>query len=294
MDDKAYIINIQRLSVHDGPGLRTTVFLKGCPLRCSWCHNPESQAFENEILFRRDKCTACGACVKACPNGCHEIQGDKHIFHREKCDACLACVDACPNAAVSPAAKEYTVDQVLQIALRDKLFYGKEGGITISGGEPMSQIGFTEALCQKVKQAGLHICMETSGYCPTGYFDRVLPFVDIFLYDIKALPSMHKVLTGGDSDLILKNLAYLRQKGAQVVLRCPIIPGCNDNDAHYAFIADLAKKYGIEKIDIEPYHAYGLGKYDQLGRTPLYTNEKDLSKEQAEAAFAPYRPKADA
>lgn len=289
MSDTAYIINIQRLSVHDGAGLRTTVFLKGCPLHCIWCHNPESQAFENEVLLRQDKCTSCGACVAACPKGCHEIVGDKHLFHREKCDACLACADACPAGALTPAAKEYTVDQVLEIALRDKLFYGKEGGITISGGEPMSRIGFTQELCQKAKQAGLNVNIETSGYCPTAYFDRVLPFVDVFLYDIKAMPSMHKVLTGGDSDLILKNLAYLRQKGAQVVLRCPIVPGCNDNDAHYAFIADLAKQYGISQIDIEPYHAYGLGKYDQLGRTPLYTNEKDLSKEQAEAAFAPYR-----
>ena len=290
MAEKAYIINIQRLSVHDGAGLRTTVFLKGCPLHCIWCHNPESQAFENQVLFRQDQCTLCAACVNACPKGCHELREGKHLFHREKCDACMACVDACPTGALTPAAREYTTDQVLQIALRDKLFYGKEGGITISGGEPMSRIGFTAELCQKAKQAGLNVNIETSGYCPTAYFDRVMEYVDVFLYDIKAVPAMHKVLTGGENDLILQNLAHLRRKGAKVVLRCPIVPGCNDTAAHYAFLADLAKQYDISQIDIEPYHAYGLGKYDQLGKAPLYTNEQDLSQEAAEAAFAPYRP----
>ena len=289
MADTARIINIQRMSVHDGEGLRTTVFLKGCPLRCSWCHNPESQSFENEMLYRTDKCVLCGACVNACPNGCHEIRENTHIFHRENCTACLACADACPAGALTPAAKEYTADQVLQILLRDKLFYGQKGGMTVSGGEPMSQIGFTEELCRKAKQAGLNVNIETSGYCPTAYFDRILPYVDVFLYDIKATPAMHQVLTGGQSDLILKNLAYLRQKGANVVLRCPIIPGCNDTDTHYAFIAELAQKHDIGQVDIEPYHAFGLGKYAQLGRQPLYTNEKDLSQEAAEAAFAPYR-----
>ena len=293
MGNTARIINIQRMSVHDGDGLRTTVFLKGCPMACIWCHNPESQHFKNEILFRQDRCAGCGACVAVCPKGCHALRESAHIFHREHCIGCGKCADACPNRALESASKEYTADQVLEIVLRDKLFYGKEGGMTVSGGEPMSQIDFLEVLCQKAKQAGLNVNIETSGYCPTEFFDRVLPFVDEFLYDIKALPEDHKELTGVESDLILKNLAYISQKGATVVLRCPIIPGCNDKESHYAFIADLAKRYKVKRVDLEPYHAFGLGKYDQLGRTPLYDNEQDLTQEQVESAFAPYRPKAD-
>ncbi len=289
MADTARIINIQRMSVHDGDGLRTTVFLKGCPMMCIWCHNPESQTFENESLYRADKCAACGACVSACPKGCHEIGGEVHRFNRESCDGCGKCINVCPTGALQAAAREYTVDQVLQIVLRDKLFYGENGGMTVSGGEPMSQIAFLTQLCQKAKAAGLNVNVETSGYCPTEFFDRVLPYVDEFLYDIKALPEDHKELTGVESDLILKNLAYITQKGATVVLRCPIIPGCNDKERHYAFIADLARKHRVKRVDLEPYHAFGLGKYAQLGKTPRYDNEQDLTQAKVEEAFAPYR-----
>lgn len=290
MSKTARAINIQRMSVHDGDGLRTTVFLKGCPVRCIWCHNPESQKFENEVLFMEDRCVLCGACVKVCPNGCHEITDGKHVFHREKCDACLKCVEACPAKALTSASKEYTVEQVLEIVCRDKLFYGEDGGLTISGGEPMSQIAFTEELCKQAKQAGLNVDVETCGYCPTEYFDRILPYVDEFLYDVKAIPEKHKEFTGVESDLILENLKYICEKGATVVLRCPIIPGCNDTKEHYAFIQSLAKALpNIKRVDLEPYHAFGLGKYTQLGRDADYNNEKDLDKNEVEEAFAPYR-----
>ena len=290
MSKTAPVINIQRMSVHDGDGLRTTVFLKGCPVRCIWCHNPESHKFENEILYNTERCILCGACVASCPKGCHEISEGKHVFHRENCDLCGKCVDACHNNALSFAAKEYTADEILEIVCRDKLFYGEDGGLTVSGGEPMCRIDFLEQLLKKAKQAGLNVDLETSGYCPTESFDRILPYVDEFLYDIKALPERHKEFTGVQSDLILKNLAHICEKGAGVVLRCPIIPGCNDTEEHYAFISSLAEKFpNIKRVDLEPYHAFGLSKYAQLGKTPQYGNEKDLDKESVEAAFAPYR-----
>lgn len=290
MSKTAPVINIQRMSVHDGDGLRTTVFLKGCPVRCIWCHNPESQNFENEILYNKDRCALCGNCVPACPNGCHEIVDGKHVFHREKCDLCGKCVEGCSPHALSFAAKQYTTDEVLDIVLRDKLFYGSDGGMTVSGGEPMCRMDFLEELCQKAKQAGLNVDLETCGYCPTEYFDRILPYIDDFLYDIKALPEKHKQFTGVESDLILKNLRYICEKGASVVLRCPIIPGCNDDPQHYAFIQSLARTLpNIKRVDLEPYHAFGLSKYDQLGRTAQYDNEKDMDKQALEEAFAPYR-----
>lgn len=290
MSNTVRIINIQRMSVHDGDGLRTTVFLKGCPVRCIWCHNPESQKFENEILYNESRCVLCGNCVAACPNGCHEILEGRHTFHRQKCDLCGKCVESCAAHALSFAAKEYTVDEVLEIVCRDRLFYGSDGGLTVSGGEPMSQIGFVEELCKKAKQAGLNVNIETCGYCPTAYFDRVMPNVDTFLYDVKAVPEKHKEFTGVESDLILENLRYICEKGATVVLRCPIIPGCNDNPEHYTFIQSLAKTLpNIKQVDLEPYHAFGLGKYTQLGRRAQYDNEKDLDKEALEKAFKPYR-----
>lgn len=290
MSNTAHIINIQRMSVHDGDGLRTTVFMKGCPVRCIWCHNPESQKFENEILCDEARCVQCGSCVRVCPKGCHEIVGQKHVFHRENCDLCGKCVENCGANVLSFAAKQYTADQVLEVVCRDKLFYGNDGGLTVSGGEPMSQIDFLEELCKKAKQAGLNVDVETCGYCPTEYFDRVMPYVDEFLYDVKAVPEKHKEFTGVESDLILKNLTYICQKGATVVLRCPIIPGCNDNEEHYAFIQSLSRSLpNIKRVDLEPYHAFGLSKYAQLGREALYANEQDLDKESMEKAFAPYR-----
>ena len=290
MSKTAPVINIQRMSVHDGDGLRTTVFLKGCPVRCIWCHNPESQKFDNEILYNEDRCVLCGNCVSVCPNGCHEIVDGRHIFRREKCDLCGKCVEGCSAHALSFAAREYTADAVLDIVLRDKIFYGDDGGMTVSGGEPMCRIDFLEELCRKAKQAGLNVDLETCGYCPTENFNRILPYVDEFLYDIKAVPRKHKEFTGVENDLILKNLSYICNKGATVVLRCPIIPGCNDNPEHYAFIQSLANTLpNIRRVDLEPYHAFGLSKYTQLGRTAQYDNEKDMDKEALEEAFAPYR-----
>lgn len=281
MSKTAKIINIQRLSVHDGDGLRTTVFFKGCPLTCIWCHNPESQKYENEILYNSSRCIHCGRCVIACPNACHAILDGTHVFHREACSLCLHCIKACPSKALLPASEEYTVDELLELICRDKLFYGSGGGVTFSGGEPMTQIDFLCELCKKSKAAGLNINIETCGFCPTEYFDRIMPFTDVFLYDIKAVPSRHKEFTGAESTLILKNLEHLCRHGASVILRCPIIPGCNDNDSHYRYITSLASSFpNIKRIDWEPYHALGLGKYDQLGRTALYDNPKDMRKEE--------------
>ncbi len=227
---KGVLLDLQRTSFHDGPGIRTAVFLKGCPLRCLWCHNPKSQSREKEISFRADACVLCGKCVVTCPQGAHTIVGGVHRFDRSRCDRCGKCAEECLYEALKVAGVERTVEEVLAEVLRDRSYYDQSGGgLTITGGEPMLQEKFTFALLKAAKAEGIHTCLDTSGWASRRAYERMLPFVDAFLYDYKATdPETHRRLTGVSNDRILDNLDFLYHRNARILLRCPLIPGVND------------------------------------------------------------------
>ena len=273
---KGTVFNVQRFSVHDGPGIRTNVFLKGCPLRCLWCHNPEGLSREVDMEFIPNKCIGCGRCT-VCPNGCHVITDEGlHGFDRTNCVKCGKCVDACVASALQRAGKEMTSEEVLKEVMLDEMFYKESGGgITLSGGEPLSQIDFAEEILMLSKEKGLHTAIETCGFYKAEILDRVLPYVDLFLYDYKVTGrEEHKAATGVYPDLILDNLARINEAGRDVVLRCPIIPGINDNEIHFDAIASLADKYEhVIRVDLEPYHELGNSKYQNIGKEYSYSGE---------------------
>ena len=266
---KGTIFNIQKFSVNDGPGIRTTVFMKGCPLNCLWCHNPESKMAKPELMYSAGKCISCMACVKACPLGCHKITESGHVFDRSACIACGKCAETCYSDALSLAGEVKTVDEVITEVMKDKVFYENSGGgMTLSGGEPLMQIDFTLALLKAAKENGLHTCIETCGFTKAENIEKIAPYIDIFLYDFKESdPKRHKEYTGVSNELILSNLKLLDSLGCKSVLRCPIIPGLNDRDEHFKAIADTANALeNVLEINIEPYHPLGKDKAKSLGR----------------------------
>jgi len=278
-DVTAMIFNIQRFSVDDGPGIRTTVFFKGCPLSCIWCHNPESHRREPELMYNAQKCIACGACSTVCDHGGHTFDAERtHTLDRTDCISCGACAGICPTKAVEMAGRKETVENILKEVLADKIFYEQSGGgMTVSGGEPLYQPGAVTALCRAAKDAGLHVAMETCGFASESVVRGVAPWVDLFLFDYKAPASVHETLTGVPLQPILNSLDLLSALGKDVVLRCPIIPGCNDSEEHFADIVALAKQYdNIKEVHLEPYHPLGISKLEQLGRDVRYDNRSFL------------------
>jgi pyruvate formate lyase activating enzyme len=270
------LFDLQRTSLHDGPGICTAVFLKGCPLRCAWCHNPESQARGRAISFRAEVCAACGACVQVCPHGAHTIvplvsnhhPEAVHIYNRDLCKQCGECAEACLYDALSVAGTEVTVAAVMDAVRKDIPYYQKSGGgLTITGGEPMLQPEFTLELLKAAKVEGIHTCLETCGWASQRAYQSVLPFVDLFLFDYKGTaPEAHRRWTGVSNELILANLDFLYRRGAQIWLRCPLIPTINDSDEHLAALAALEQRYpNLAGIELLPYHNIGNSKYARYG-----------------------------
>ena len=257
--NKAIFFDIQRKSFVDGPGIRTTVFFKGCNLKCAWCHNPESQSAKPQMMFYKDKCTGCGKCKSVCP------------YHLEQCELCGKCTLYCPVDARMVCGKEHTVDEVLKEVLKDKAFYETSGGgVTFSGGECMLQIGFLAEILKKCKENGIHTAVDTAGHIPFESFEKILPYTDLFLYDIKIFDRQkHKQYVGVSNELILENLKKLFERKAKLWIRIPIIPDVNDSIEEIQKIKDFLKTIGTaEKIELLPYHVMGENKYRAIGKEP--------------------------
>lgn len=261
------VFDIQRFSLHDGPGIRTLVFLKGCPLRCIWCSNPESQQSKPEILFNASKCMGCGTCASVCPQNAIDQKNDTDPIIRSRCDACGICTEACPTRALQFSGNRMSVAAVITEIEKDRKFYESSGGgVTFSGGEPLGQPEFIKHLLMACKTCDIHTALETCGATKWEHFEGILTYTDLFLYDIKQMdPAKHKKITGCDNRLVLGNLEKLCRNGANVIIRIPVVPGMNDSEKNLTATAELMTRLGIAEIHLLPYHNYGESKYRMLG-----------------------------
>jgi len=261
----AQIFSIKRLAVHDGPGIRTTVFFKGCPLKCLWCHNPEGIGPRPQLAYRRDKCVHCGECASLCPTGAHQMENGLHQFRRDLCIGCGKCAENCLGDALTFYGRKVTVEQLLPLILEDRDFYETSGGgVTLSGGECLIQGEFCLALLKRLKAEGIHTAVDTCGCVPRETLRQVLPYTDIFLYDIKAMDEdVHLRCTGRSNRLILDNLRFLDAMGCALEVRIPLVPGYNDNQMEKiaAFLKPLKQ---VRAVRVLPYHNYAESKYEAL------------------------------
>ena len=266
-DKMLTVTDVQRFCMHDGPGVRTVVFLKGCPLRCAWCHNPETHKSAPELHFYKNKCIGCLACTVSCTVGAH-TEEDVHLFDREKCKGCFSCTEVCPAGALKRCGSEMTVEEIVSAVERDKAFYGEHGGMTLSGGEPLMQGEGALALLKACKERGISTAVETSGYAEKEVLSAVMPYVDTFLWDIKDTDTVrHKAYTGVGNEVILRNLQAASESGARIRLRCILVNGVNTDGRHYNALSNIAA--GIKNLDgVEfiPYHAYGGSKAEAVGK----------------------------
>lgn len=278
-----HIYDIQGYAVHDGPGIRTTVFTKGCPLSCLWCHSPESQRHEFELGYLPVKCVGAEICQDACVNACPEgaISRDEAVaaldgsgmiqkakLDRTKCTGCLKCADACVTKALYSSGRDTTVDEVYDRLMKDRGFFNNGGGVTISGGEAMAQFEFTFNLAKRLKDSGIHICLDTTGFAPAKLYEEILPYIDLFLYDIKHMDTvMHKKLTGVGNELILSNARFLAERGGALQIRVPVIPKLTDTETNLRKTAEFCASLGeaVKLVQLLPYHKTGRMKYDRLG-----------------------------
>ena len=266
---RGILVEIKRFAVHDGPGIRTTLFLKGCSLACRWCHNPETVSATAEIGFVDRKCIGCQCCAAVCPEGAHEFRNGKHLFQRDRCVACGRCVDACLPGALEYYGREICVPDAVEAVLEDRTFYVHSGGgCTLSGGEPLLQAEFCAAVCRRLREAGIHCAIDTSGAVPWESFETVLPEADLFLYDLKDLDdNRHRECAGLSNQPILENLRQLSTRGVPIEIRIPLVPGINDTDSDLQamgrFLLGLPNITAVRPL---PYNDPARSKYEAIGR----------------------------
>ena len=284
MNDRGIVFNIQKFSVNDGPGIRTVVFLKGCPLRCKWCANPESQLVRAEIMWDEKKCVHCRHCIEVCPLQAVSVRDGKIIIDSSKCDGCGKCFHECPGKALKNEGELKTVREVMDTVMQDLPFYEESGGgITLSGGEMLAQPEFAVSLLKASKENNLHTCAETTGFAIQEVFASVIENLDLILFDVKHWNSeKHKEGTGVNNELILANLKYAIDQGKDVLPRIPVIPGFNDSIEDAANLARVIKEAGSTKCQLLPFHQFGENKYEQLGREYSYKDVTAYHREDLE------------
>ncbi len=276
---KGIVFDIKRFAINDGQGIRTTVFLKGCPLSCGWCHNPESRKKHFELVYYANKCINCGICV----NNCHSetiIQKDYGIeINSEKCEICGKCVEVCPTEALEILGYEITTDELTNLILKDSLFYDESGGgVTFSGGEPLVQKDFLLEMLKICKDYQIHTAVDTTGYTTQNNLEDIIPFTDIFLYDLKHMNSeIHQQICGVPNERILENLKFLSKNNANISIRIPIIPGINDGENLHQTLNFIKDLKNIVSVDILPYHNIMTQKYKRLGLEYYYENLMPLN-----------------
>jgi len=285
--DLGLISIVQKYSTKDGPGIRSTVFFKGCPLGCLWCSNPELIRSHPDLLYTREKCARCGTCIEACPRDALSFGEEGFIvIIRAACDGCGDCVKACPNGALELIGKLVTVDELVTDLLKDRVFYQTSGGgVTFSGGEPLWQSGFVTQVARRMKEEGIHTALDTAGDVSWCHFDEVLDYIDLVLFDIKlAGREPHRQFTGRENDLILANAQLLSQRGVPMHIRLVMIPGINDSAARLRARMEIVSSLkSVQQVDILPYHRYGAGKYARLGlEYPLADLEEHTPEQIAE------------
>jgi pyruvate formate lyase activating enzyme len=265
-ENSGIVFNTMRFSVHDGPGIRTTVFLKGCPLRCAWCHNPESQDFRPRLMLFAERCRLCGDCIAACPRHAIGDPADGLKIPAE-CDVCGSCAEACVAGARELAGRRTTVAELIGELQRDVVFFDESrGGVTLSGGEPLAQPVFTQGLLAACRERGIHVALDTSGYAAPEVFARVSALADLVLFDLKAMDGeTHIRYAGVPNQLIHENLRALAKTGRPVIVRFPLVPGVNDGPEELAALSDFVRSCGLSRLDVLPYHRIGTDKYARLG-----------------------------
>lgn len=288
-ETKGLIFNIQRFSLHDGPGIRTTIFLKGCPLKCLWCHNPEGINQSKELLYKSFSCMHCGRCIEICPNSVFSLTENQLFINRNDCDLCGICIEKCPTKSIEICGIPISVSELINEVMTDKEFYlSSKGGITISGGEPMMQFTFLKQLIIELKKYNIHVCLDTSGYAKRDKFREILDLIDMVLFDVKILDNeRHKRLTGVSNELILNNMKECLNYDIDIIIRTPIIIGYNFIDIenelreHLKYLMEM----GFKNFELIPYHSFGEQKYKMLGkpyRIKIDSSKSDIIRETAE------------
>lgn len=279
------IMEIQRFCLQDGPGIRTTVFLKGCNMKCKWCHNPESMEMAPVLMYREAACIGCGRCIAVCPNGVHELGSEGHKIDRSKCTGCGKCVESCQAEALSVNGYRIDSGQVMEEICKDEKYYKSSGGgVTFSGGEATLQADFLLELLLKCKEKGYHTAVETNGLFSDDVLGKLLPLVDLFLLDYKITGREHIDWTGVPGEKVLYNLQEIQKAGGKVVLRCPIIPGINDTELHFAAVRELKSRYScVDHVEIMAYHATGKDKWKECGKDYTLGHIQTVLPEQKES-----------
>lgn len=282
------IFNLQRYALNDGPGIRTTVFLKGCPLQCLWCHNPEGISAAPVVATYENRCVSCGECIAACPKALPRSSSD----HGPLCDRCGICIEACPTGARHAVGQEMTVESLLEELRKDRVFFDdSQGGVTFSGGEPMSQPAFLRAMLTACRAEGMHTAVDTSGFCPQSELLSVAPLADLFLFDIKAYDrKVHLRCAGAGNEMILENLRALCAVHQNIWIRLPLVPSLNDDPHMLEDTARFLRRLpGITLVNLLPYHKTGMAKFRRLGQAYLLPDIKGPTPSELELLAAPFR-----